>query len=91
MSIANAWTDDYTRLSKRSVEKAERDRCRNIMMGSLQRHLNATIHFQKSDGFARMEKCRFALRVMDENGWKRSHHQRIFHESYIRACAKVCS
>ena len=89
MNIADAWLDDYVTLSKRSSENAERMRCKNIMMGSLQRHLNATINVEKSDGFSRMAKCRYALRILDENGWKRSHHQKIFHEAYIRACAKV--
>jgi hypothetical protein len=88
-NIANAWTEDYTRLSRRAVENAERERTKNIMMGSLQRHLNATVNLEKHDGFSRMEKCRYALRIMDQNGWQRSHHQKIFHEAYIRACAKV--
>lgn len=80
LNVANAWTEDYTRLSKRAVEQAARDRERGRMIGSLQRHLMTTVDAVKSDGFSRMEKCRFALRVLDENGWARSVHQKSFHE-----------
>jgi hypothetical protein len=87
--ICSVWTDDYIRLARQTVEKAASDRSRNIMLGSLQRHLVATVCAEKADGFSRMEKCRMALRILDNSGWKRSHHQKLFHESYIRACSKI--
>lgn len=43
---------------------------------------------QKSDGFERMRQCRLALDALDTAGWKRSYHQRMFHEAYIAACAR---
>ncbi len=40
------------------------------------------------DGFERMQRCRMALEALDQGGWKRSYHQRLFHEAYIAACAR---
>lgn len=40
------------------------------------------------DGFERMRRCRMALEALDQGGWKRSYHQRMFHEAYIAACAR---
>ena len=44
---------------------------------------------ERSSGFKRMEKCRQALEAIDRQGWKRSFHQRQFHEDFIRASARV--
>jgi hypothetical protein len=43
---------------------------------------------KKRDGFDRMRLCRMALEALDNGGWKRSYHQRLFHEAYIAACAR---
>jgi hypothetical protein len=40
-------------------------------------------------GHMYMQKCRQALDALDRCGWKRSFHQMQFHDSYIRACARV--
>ena len=42
----------------------------------------------KRDGFERMRRCRMALDALDQGGWKRSYHQKLFHEAYIAACAR---
>ncbi len=31
------------------------------------------------DGFERMKRCRMALDAIDQGGWKRSYHQKLFH------------
>ena len=41
------------------------------------------------DGFFHMQRLREALNALDRCGWKRSYHQRQFHEDYLRACARV--
>ena len=41
------------------------------------------------DGFSRMADCRRALDVLDSMGWNRSYHQRVFHNNFIRASARV--
>jgi hypothetical protein len=41
------------------------------------------------DGFKRMQACRRALDAIDRQGWQRSFHQRMFHDWFIRACARI--
>ena len=42
-----------------------------------------------SGGFDRIARCRQALEALDLQGWERSYHQRQFHDTFIRACARV--
>jgi len=42
-----------------------------------------------SNGFQRIELCRKALVALDGCGWQRSYHQKQFHETFMRACARV--
>ena len=41
------------------------------------------------DGYTRMAKCRAALAALDRCGWERSFHQRMFHDNFMRACARI--
>jgi len=41
------------------------------------------------DGFYHMQRLREALNALDRCGWKRSFHQRAFHDDYLRSCARV--
>lgn len=34
-------------------------------------------------------RCRQALDALDRRGWQRSFHQRMFHDNFIRACARI--
>ena len=88
-AVGSAWRSHYVSLHDSEVEKMARASARSTMVGSLQRHMQLSVRDSKEDGFDRMEKCRFALQVLDENGWMRSHHQRQFHCDYIRAVARV--
>jgi hypothetical protein len=45
--------------------------------------------FDGMNGFARMQACRRALAALDRRGWERSYHQKLFHDQYIRACARI--
>jgi len=40
------------------------------------------------DGFKRIQLCRKALDALDVK-YQRSFHQRMFHDNFIRACARV--
>jgi hypothetical protein len=83
------WNSAYSDLAKkRNEEQLKKDQKRR-KMSSLQRHLQMHRVDHKLDGFDRIERCREALCALDNSGWKRSFHQRAFHESYIRACARV--
>jgi len=72
-------------LAEKAREAAESGRSRN----ELQRFLRHRSGASARDGFARMKQCRDALDAMDRQGWQRSFHQRMFHENFIRACARV--
>jgi hypothetical protein len=47
------------------------------------------IENKKGNAFARMQLCREALEGLDRQGWQRSFHQRLFHDNFIRACARI--
>jgi hypothetical protein len=68
MQTQSPWFASYKRLRDRDVEREQRRLNRSQMMGSLQRHLKNTVNSVKEDGFDRIEKCRMALRVLDQNG-----------------------
>jgi nicotinamide riboside kinase len=68
---SSPWHDDYTRLNRRDVDRQAIFRERSQMLSSLKRHMRSTIQEFKEDGFDRLERCRMALRVLDENGWRR--------------------
>ena len=40
------------------------------------------------DVFELMDTCRSHLMKIDENGWTRSYHQRLFHEDFLKACTR---
>ena len=40
-------------------------------------------------GFTRMQRCRDALAKLDDSGWKRSYHQRLFHDDFLKACTRI--
>lgn len=39
--------------------------------------------------FEMMQDCRDALVKLDGIGWKRSYHQRLFHEDFLKACTRI--
>ena len=39
--------------------------------------------------FDRIQECRRGLEALDRQGWKRSFHQKEFHEEFLRACARI--
>lgn len=49
----------------------------------------AKVKTKISSGFDRMATCRKALEALDGCGWTRSYHQRLFHDTFIRACSRV--
>jgi hypothetical protein len=51
--------------------------------------MHQTEEAKTSDGFLRIAKCREALCCIDRQGYTRSFHQRLFHDHFIRACARI--
>lgn len=52
-------------------------------------HLYEKSEKKKQSGFSRMQECRDALNFLDERGWKRSYHQRLFHDDFLKACTRI--
>lgn len=48
-----------------------------------------TVAETRTTGFERLDLCRKALEALDRRGWERSFHQRLFHDNFLRACAKI--
>jgi hypothetical protein len=71
-----------------AAEKAEDARRRGVRRTTLENYL-AVASGTKYNGFQRMLKCRQALDALDRKGWQRSFHQRMFHDNFIRACARI--
>ena len=44
---------------------------------------------RKKGPFANMQLLRDALEKLDKKGWKRSYHQRLFHEDFLKACVRI--
>ena len=69
----------------RDEAAAELSRPRN----ALESFLHGLTSGKTSSGFHRMQRCRDALEALDRRGWQRSYHQRLFHDNFIRACARI--
>lgn len=73
------------------VVQEEADRAtasRRVRRTTLQNYMAPTAKTTQ-DGFTRMQACRRALDSLDRRGWLRSFHQRMFHDCFIRACARI--
>jgi hypothetical protein len=53
------------------------------------RHMGGYAVVQQMNGIKRIQKCRQALDALDRRGWDRSFHQRLFHEEYLKSCARI--
>lgn len=51
--------------------------------------LYKSLHSTQITGFDRLNTCRKALDALDRRGWERSYHQRMFHDHFLRACARI--
>ena len=52
-------------------------------------HMQEKSDKKKQTGFSRMQECRDALSLLDDRGWKRSYHQRLFHDDFLKACTRI--
>ena len=59
------------------------------LMSALDAVLNRGHRKTTSTGFERMALLRKALLSLDESGWQRSFHQKLFHDKFTNACARV--
>jgi len=62
--------------------------CKPVLLSAMQ-SMRAQRSNVQSSGFDRIANCRRALEALDKHGWQRSYHQRLFHDTFLRACARV--
>lgn len=77
----------------RAYDEVAREEARQRVEGGRRRtalanYLAAGVQVRRT-GFQRIELCRRALDALDRRGWQRSFHQRMFHDNFIRACARI--
>jgi hypothetical protein len=85
MLLLEGYFSSYDRVTR---EKAVADRMRSMRRTALQNCLRLGQKIE-CNGFKRMLKCRQGLEAIDRRGWLRSFHQRMFHDNFIRACARI--
>lgn len=70
-------------------EKTRKAQVRDVPRNALQAYLHSSNEAKTGSGFQRIQRCREALEALDRQGWQRSFHQRLFHDHFIRACARI--
>jgi hypothetical protein len=85
VGLLQSYFDAYDRVSGEQVAEERR---RAIKLTALQNCLRRVNKCERN-GFKRMQRCRQALDAIDRRGWQRSFHQRLFHDNFIRACARI--
>ena len=59
---------------------------KNALRNRLSKSIKSTTKVTPMD---RMTHCRKALERLDVAGWKRSYHQRLFHDDFLKACTRT--
>jgi len=70
------------------AERIKKSRARPVVYTTLQTRRNQE-KLITCNGFNRINTCRRALEAIDNKGWQRSYHQKMFHDTFMRACARV--
>jgi hypothetical protein len=67
----------------------ERRACGGMVRTAISRHMGEQRSQSTMNGLKRIQLCRAALDALDRRGWDRSFHQRLFHEEYLKSCARI--
>jgi hypothetical protein len=78
----------FQHYDRTALERENEKRRQGIRRTALENCFAVTTK-EQSNGFQRIRKCRQALEALDRRGWQRSFHQRMFHDNFIRACARI--
>lgn len=87
-----------SRVSSRILKRLEASQARNTTLQPSREVLlsafDAVVHREQNQmtqrsPFEMMQDCRDALIKLDGMGWKRSYHQRLFHEDFLKACTRI--
>jgi hypothetical protein len=71
--------------SVHATKKRKRAECAT----AISRHMGESSTKTVMNGIRRIQLCRGALDALDRRGWNRSFHQRLFHEEYLKSCARI--
>ena len=71
------------------LENKKKDILKKGSHSAIERHMKDFQVNEKMNGFKRIQLCRSALEALDRRGWDRSFHQRLFHEEYLKSCARI--
>jgi len=89
MAAVAVGLEEYFRNYDRVTQEREIDKLkRAVRRTALENCLSYTAK-SECNGFQRIRRCRQALEALDRRGWQRSFHQRMFHDNFIRACARI--
>ena len=75
------------RVEKR--EEVSRQFKKQGVSSAISRYMRCYADTQGMNGIKRIQLCRQALEALDRRGWDRSFHQRLFHEEYLKSCARI--
>jgi hypothetical protein len=81
--------DQYFTSYDKIAEEKENERLKRQKRRTVLDNYLSTGQSVECNGFQRMQKCRQGLDAIDRRGWQRSFHQRMFHDNFIRACARI--
>jgi hypothetical protein len=70
-------------------EEVSRQFKKQGVSSAISRHMRSYADTQGMNGIKRIQLCRQALEALDRRGWDRSFHQRLFHEEYLKSCARI--
>jgi hypothetical protein len=82
-------TELFSAYDRIQAEKNRKATARDMPRNALQAFLHGSQESKTGSGFQRIQRCREALEALDRQGWQRSFHQRLFHDHFIRACARI--
>lgn len=78
-----AW--DKLEAQREAIKLKQKRKCSS----AIERHMDILKPQETMNGFKRIQLCRNALEALDRRGWDRSYHQRLFHEEYLKSCARI--
>ena len=82
-------SDLFAAYDRIQSQRLSRSAAQRIQRNALEKFLFKSTEARSNNGFMRIDRCREALNTIDRQGYQRSFHQRLFHDHFIRACARI--
>ena len=87
--MENDFTELFTAYDDIEIVRQRQTAAQNVSRNALQQFMFKSEEGKTGNGFSRIQRCRDALESIDRQGYMRSFHQRLFHDNFIRACARI--